>query len=60
MLVTFVSLIALMGAITALAPLKEPRTLPVRKELEMDSSPAVFVWGALLIAGVAAYYLAFP
>ena len=60
MLVTFASLITLMGVITALAPLKEPRTLPVRKELDMGSSPAVFVWGALLIAAVAAYYLVFP
>jgi SSS family solute:Na+ symporter len=60
MLVTFVSLIALMGLITTLAPLKEPRTLPVREELKMDRSPVVFVWGALLICAVAAYYVAFP
>ncbi len=59
MLATFASLIALMGVVTALAPLKEPRTLPVREELEMDSSPAVFVWGALLICAVLAYYAAF-
>jgi len=49
-----------MGVITALAPLKQPRTLPVREELQMDSSPAVLAWGALLICAVAAYYLVFP
>jgi len=60
MLVTFASLMALMGVITALRPLRVPRTLPVREELDMESSAVVLVWGALLIGAVAAYYLVFP
>jgi SSS family solute:Na+ symporter len=60
MLVTFLSLLALMGVITGLAPLKEPRVLPVREEMPMDSSRVVFVWGALLICAVLAYYAVFP
>jgi SSS family solute:Na+ symporter len=60
MLVTFASLVALMGVITALRPLQVPRTLPVREELDMESSAVVVVWGALLIGAVAAYYLVFP
>jgi SSS family solute:Na+ symporter len=60
MLVTFVSLVALMGLITLWAPLKVPRTLPVREELDMSSSPVVYVWGGLLVCAVAAYYLVFP
>jgi hypothetical protein len=49
-----------MGVITALAPLKEPRRLPVREELQMDSSRVVFLWGALLICAVLGYYVVFP
>jgi SSS family solute:Na+ symporter len=60
MLVTFVSLMALMGVITVLRPLKVPRILPVREELAMESSPVVFAWGGLLVCAVAAYYLVFP
>ena len=60
MLVTFASLIVLMGLITLRAPLKVPRTLPVREELDMSSSPVVYVWGGLLVCAVAAYYLVFP
>ncbi len=60
MLVTFVSLIALMGLITLRAPLKVPRTLPVREELDMRRSPVVYVWGGLLVCAVAVYYFVFP
>lgn len=59
MLITFVLLILIMTIITAVKPLKEPRTLPVREDMDMRSAPVVIVLGALLILAVAAFYVMF-
>jgi SSS family solute:Na+ symporter len=56
---TFSLVLALMGFITLVWPLQEPRRLPERKDLDMRPSPAVLVSGAAVIAGVVLFFLVF-
>ncbi len=60
MLITLVILVMLMGAITLMKPLKEPRVLLVKKDMDMSSSPLVAIFGLVLLVIVAAFYLIFP
>jgi SSS family solute:Na+ symporter len=59
MLITFGMLILIMSIITVLKPLKEPRILPQRKEMDMSSSPFVWIYGLFLILAVATFYILF-
>jgi SSS family solute:Na+ symporter len=59
MLGTFVLLLIVMALITALAPLRSPRPLPVRHDIDMSGSAAAPVLGALVIAAVLAFFVLF-
>ena len=56
---TFSLVLATMGLITLWCPLKEPRRLPERHELDMSTSPVVKVAGAAVIVAVAVFFLVF-
>jgi SSS family solute:Na+ symporter len=58
-LVSFVLSCLIMGVITVVAPLKEPRRLPVREDMDVETEPIVKIAGALVIAGVAVFYIIF-
>lgn len=59
MFLTLIALLLLMSALTAWAPLSEPRGLPVRREIEVRPAAGVLAAGALVVAGVAAYFIIF-
>lgn len=59
MLVTFGACSAAMAVITAIRPLSEPRTMPVRHDIETRTAPGVYLAGAAVIAGVAAFFIIF-
>ncbi len=59
MAITFGLVIAVMAAITAIAPLKAPRDMPVRNDLDTKLSPDVMVAGAAVIMAVVAFYIYF-
>jgi SSS family solute:Na+ symporter len=59
MLITFVLLVTLMGIITVVSPLAEPRRFPERAGLDMQSSPVAKVGGVLVIGAVVAFFLYF-
>lgn len=59
MLITFVLLNLVMGIFTLIKPMKEPKVMPVRTDMDISTSPIVFVFGVLLIVVVAAFYLIF-
>ena len=58
-LASFGIIFAVMIAITIARPLPEPRTLPVREHMNLKTEPIVKIAGALVIAGVAAFFLIF-
>jgi SSS family solute:Na+ symporter len=58
-LASFVIIFAVMAAITAIRPLPEPRTLPVREHMNFKTEPVVKIAGALVILGVAAFFVIF-
>lgn len=58
-LLTFVIVVLIMGVITFLKPLKEPRELPVREDLDISTSPVVKIFGGLVILGVIVFYVVF-
>jgi SSS family solute:Na+ symporter len=49
-------LVAVMAVITAVAPLKEPKVLPVRREMDVRTEPVVYAWGALVMLAVVAFF----
>jgi SSS family solute:Na+ symporter len=59
MAITFGVAIAAMALITAVWPLREPKVLPVREDIDMRPAPSVLWLGAAVIAGVAAFYAVF-
>jgi SSS family solute:Na+ symporter len=59
MLFTFGALVALMLAVTALAPLPAPRRLPERAGVDMRGSRAALAIGLVVIACVSAFFIAF-
>jgi SSS family solute:Na+ symporter len=59
MLATLAVLLAAMAAITLARPLPEPRRLPVRADLDLRPSKPALVGAALVIAAVAAFFVAF-
>lgn len=58
-LLTFLILCTVMVAITFVAPLKEPKRLPVREDMDVANSKPAGVLGALVIAGVAVFVIVF-
>lgn len=59
MLLTFVVLLAAMTFLTLARPLAEPRVLPVRQDIDMRSSPLVYVSGILVILAVLVFFAVF-
>ncbi|MFC1498871.1 hypothetical protein ACFLS1_10445, partial [Verrucomicrobiota bacterium] len=57
--IAFVVLCIVMGAMTLIAPLKEPKVLPVRKEMDLKTAPEVKLAGVLVIIAVAIFYAIF-
>ncbi|MHC1764419.1 MAG: SLC5 family protein [Verrucomicrobiia bacterium] len=56
---SFSLVLAIMGFITLLWPLRQPRTLPERAEMALETSPVVKLAGGAVIAGVALFFIAF-
>jgi len=59
MALTFLLLIAIMGLITLAAPLRQPKKLPVTRELGPTFTMGAVVPGAIVIAAVVAFYIVF-
>jgi len=55
----FVLVLAIMGLITLLKPLPEPKVLPVREGVEVKTAPVVKLVGAAVLAAVAVFYVIF-
>lgn len=58
-LIAFAGVVAVMGAFTLAAPLKTPRTLPVRAEMDLRTEPLVKWAGGAVLLGVAIFYIIF-
>jgi len=56
---TFIILVVIMVAMTVICPLAEPRKLPVREDIALKTEPIVKIAGALVIAGVIAFFIIF-
>lgn len=56
---TFALVLAVMGFITLVWPLKQPRRLPERAEMAGETQPVVKLAGAAVIAGVAIFFVVF-
>jgi solute:Na+ symporter, SSS family len=59
MLLTFVLLILAMAVLTVLRPLKQPRSLPVRQDIDMTTSPLVLICGLAVVAAVILFFVIF-
>jgi len=58
-LLTFLIVSAVMGLLAIVKPLPSPRQLPVRQEISLQTDTVVKVTGALVIAGVLAFFIVF-
>lgn len=56
---TFQMVLCIMGIITFLRPLPEPRKLPERTDLDLRTSPAVYGAGLAVIAAVVLFFILF-
>ncbi|MBE7500332.1 MAG: sodium/solute symporter [Verrucomicrobiales bacterium] len=56
---TFSLVLAVMGFITLVWPLSEPRRLPERTDLNFETAPIVKLAGLAVIAGVAIFFIVF-
>jgi SSS family solute:Na+ symporter len=59
MLITLGLILAMMTFLTLFRPLKTPKLLPVRQDMDMRTSRAVVFCGVAVIAAVLAFFLAF-
>jgi len=57
--IAFALLCIVMAIITAVAPLKKPKVLPVREDMDIKTAPEVKWAGALVIAGVILFFIIF-
>jgi uncharacterized sodium:solute symporter family permease YidK len=57
--VTFQLLLLFMGLVTFWKPLDEPRSLPERKEMNVNTEPIVIICGAAVIAAVVVFTVIF-
>ena len=55
----FIIVCAAMFVITFLKPLNEPRTLPVRADIDLRTDPVVKIAGGLVILGVVVFFIVF-
>jgi len=58
-LLTFVIIAAAMVVLTLVKPLAEPRKLPVRGEVSLETEPVVKIAGAAVILAVVAFFIVF-
>jgi SSS family solute:Na+ symporter len=56
---TFNLVLVIMGLITFISPLKEPRKLPVREDLDIKTEPVVKILGVLVMAAVVVFIIIF-
>lgn len=56
---TFQIVLMIMGLITFCKPLDKPRELPVRKDMDIKTSPEVKIIGGLVIIAVTVFYIVF-
>jgi len=59
MAITFLTIIFVMAVITVCKPLRQPKVMPVRRDIDMTVAPEVFWLGAVVIAAVVAFYIIF-
>ncbi len=57
--ITFGAVVLAMGVITAVMPLKEPKVMPVRGDIDMRPAPSVLLLGGAVIAAVIAFFIIF-
>ena len=57
--IAFQLVLLIMGLITFWKPLKEPKRLPVRKEMDVRTEPQVIWFGAAVIISVITFYIIF-
>ncbi|HOM77423.1 MAG TPA: hypothetical protein PLE88_12990, partial [Anaerohalosphaeraceae bacterium] len=57
--VTFQLVLLIMILFTFFAPLQQPRPLPVRQDIVLKTALDVKIWGSLVIAAVAVFYVVF-
>lgn len=58
-LLSFIIVAAIMTAMTLISPRTTPNKLPARGDIDLKTEPAVKLAGALVIAAVAAFFIAF-
>lgn len=59
MAITFAVIVIIMGVITALRPLSEPKVMPVRQGFDMKATLLVKVLSAAVVGGVIGFYIIF-
>lgn len=59
MAITFIAVLIVMGILTLIKPLAEPKEMPVRDEIELKTSRLVLILGGLVILSVIAFYIIF-
>ncbi|HAV12137.1 MAG TPA: solute:sodium symporter family transporter [Opitutae bacterium] len=58
-LITFVLVCLIMGVITLIRPMSEPKSLPVRDDIDLQSDPKVKALGGIVIAAVVCFVVIF-
>ena len=58
-LITCLIVMATLGVITALRPLAEPVIMPKRVDIDLEASPGVKIWGAVIVAVTVLLYVIF-
>jgi SSS family solute:Na+ symporter len=56
MVATFLALVVVMGAVTIVRPLKEPRPLPIREDIDLRPSRPALAGGVAVIVAVLAFF----
>ncbi|MBN1489623.1 MAG: solute:sodium symporter family transporter [Phycisphaerae bacterium] len=59
MMITFLSVVSVMGVITLIRPLPAPRVIPVKEDLDMRSSPGAKLAGAMVVVAVVVLFVVF-
>ena len=59
MAITFIAVLLVMGILTLINPLAEPKEMPVRDEIELKTSRLVLILGGMVILSVIAFYIIF-
>ena len=59
MAITFIIICTIMAVITFVSPLKEPKIMPVKDDIDMRPAPSVLFFGGLIIGLVILFYIIF-